>query len=61
MAVAIWAALELKVHDSTSHGFAAGVAGRLFTVGWIAARGFETRERRALLCSRRHGIDAVRL
>jgi hypothetical protein len=60
MAAAIRAALELKLHDSRSHEFAAGVTGRLFTLGWIAARGFETRERRALLCSRRHGIGAVR-
>jgi len=60
MAAAIRAALELKLHDSRSHEFAAGVAGQLFTLGWIAARGFETRERRALLCSRRYGIGAVR-
>src|ERR1700719_3667838 len=59
MAAAIRAALDLKLHDSRSREFAAGVAGGLFTLGWIATRGFETRERRAVLCSRRHGIGAV--
>src|ERR1700721_552182 len=59
MAAAIRAALEPKLHDSRGHDFAGGLFGRLFTLGWIAARGFETRERRAVLCSRRYGIGAV--
>ena len=60
IAAAIRAALELKLHDSRSHDFGAGVAGGLFTVGWIAARGFEAHDQRALLGSRCYETGAVR-